>query len=144
MVSTHVFDSHLRSVNGEASPEWRFDGSEKMAAFMAKELGTEVRLFDLDRLQDCIGETATLQGVSFEQCGDLRIAKVFYLLGREPLSFFVSPSSPGEIDGLQCAMEGRNLAVFCCPSESVCYYFATSREPEEFQKIFQDCFFPQK
>lgn len=140
MVSTHVFDSHLRSVNGEASPEWRFDGSDKAVAFMSKELGTEVQLFDLERLQQCIGETASLQGVSFEQCGDLRIAKVFYLLGSEPLSFYICPSSPGETDGLQCCMEGRSFSVFCCPRESVCYYFGTSRDPQQFQKIIEDCF----
>ncbi|MGE4619310.1 MAG: zf-HC2 domain-containing protein, partial [Planctomycetota bacterium] len=134
MVMSHVFDSHLRSINGEADPEWRFDSPEKVGAFMATEMGQPVKLFDLEKLQACTGSKAVLQGVSFEKCGDLRLAKVFYLLGTENLSFFVCPVSPGPRDGLQCCMEGRNLAVFCCPGESICYYFGTSRQPESFQK----------
>lgn len=144
MVSEHAFDSHLRSVNGEASPEWRFEGSENVISFMSKELGTGVKLFDLDSLQECVGKPVTLQGVSFEKCGDLRIAKVFYQMGSDHLSFFVSPISPGFQEGLQCCIEGRNLAVFCCPEESLCYYFGTSLNAEEFQKIFQKCFCTQK
>ncbi|MAW78149.1 MAG: hypothetical protein CMJ95_12295 [Planctomycetes bacterium] len=144
MVSSHVFDSHLRSVNGESTPEWRFDGSEKMTVFMTKELGTEVRLLDLELLGDCLGEPVTLQGVSFEQCGDLRIGKVFYRFGMEHLSLFVSPLSLGQQDGLQCCKEGRSFSVFCCPEESLCYYFGTSLDAEKFQKILQDCFCPQE
>lgn len=144
MVSSHAFDSHLRSVNGEASPEWRFDGSEKVIAFMSKQLGSPVKLFDLNSLEQCVGEPVSLQGVSIEPCGDLRVAKVFYRIGSEHLSFFVSPFTPGKQDGLQQCIEGRSLAVFCCPEESLCYYFGTSFNAEEFQKIFKDCFCNKK
>ena len=131
VISDYVFNSHVRSLNGDDKPSALFECPIQAGQFISGVFDRQVKLPVLD--------TFSIWGVSMETIDGSEIPKVFYRGEEQHISLFLvcMPHVPSK--GIHPLKQGSNFGIYCFPGSDFCCLLATSEQPAQYHNVISSC-----